>query len=234
MPQPSCCFSINLLNRMLDGLTKFRCVRICLRDSLPLPVRGWPERCGGLSLLTVVGFARRRLPISFFMRAPPRSTPCISTRSSRRAVDDAPSRVYVRCARSRALPLDPHTSLWLETCALWPARVAPSATGGCFCIFGFEPRDHGIQPRVHGHGIQPRDRRFARTHALALRPVASPPSSPPPRSPPPCLRQADAGERATVADTIAQRHRRAPSPSADAVPWPRARRKDARWFLRVS
>ena len=53
MPQPSCCFSINFLNRMLDGPTHLRCLRICLLRPLPLPVRGKPSWWGGFSLLTV-------------------------------------------------------------------------------------------------------------------------------------------------------------------------------------
>ena len=152
MPQPSCCFSINFLNRMLDGLTKFRCVRICLLRPLPLPVRGKAIRWGWLSLLTVCRVGAQEVAALFFVRARSPSTPRISSRSPQRAAHDAPPRVRVRCVRFRALPLDPHRWPGLEMCALWLAGVAPSAAGGCFCIFGIEPWDHGIQPWDIGHG----------------------------------------------------------------------------------
>ena len=51
--RPSCCLNLISLNRMLGGLTKFRCVCISLLAPLPLPVRGKPSRWGGHALLTV-------------------------------------------------------------------------------------------------------------------------------------------------------------------------------------
>ena len=152
---PSCCLHINCPNRILDGPRKFRCVCISLLRPSPLPVRGKPIRWGWLSLLTVVVFARRRLPTSFLMRAHCPSTPQISTRSSQRAAYDGPPPVHVRCARSRArASAGPAcASRRVHWCTVARTRC-PSAAGGCFCIFGIEPRDSGIQPRDHGHGIQ--------------------------------------------------------------------------------
>ena len=191
---PSCCVHINCPNRILDGPRKFRCVCISLLRPSPLPVRGKPIRWGWLSLLTVVVFARRRLPTSFLMRAHCPSTPQISTRSSQRAAYDGPPPVHVRCARSRALPLDPHAPRDVCTGALWLARGAPAPRAAAFASSG---SNHGTQGSNHGTTGTGSNR--GTEGSLALMPSRRipsphpPRSSPPPRSPPPCLLQAAAG-----------------------------------------